>query len=50
VEATGASSANINVSKEIQATASGGSNIRYDGAASITNIDVTGGSSVKKKS
>jgi len=50
VEATGASSANINVSKEIQATASGGSSIRYDGGASITNIDVTGGSSVKKKS
>jgi len=50
VEATGASSASINVSKEIQATASGGSTIRYDGAASITNIDVTGGSSVKKKS
>jgi len=50
VEATGASSASINVSKEIQATASGGSSIRYDGAASITNIDVTGGSSVKRKS
>jgi hypothetical protein len=50
VEATGASSANINVSKEIQATASGGSNIHYSGSAAITNLDVSGGSSVKKKS
>jgi hypothetical protein len=50
VEVTGASSANINVSKDIQATASGGSNIHYTGSASITNLDVSGGSSVKKKS
>ncbi len=50
VEATGASSANINVSKELQATASGGSDIRYSGAANITNLDVSGGSTVKKKS
>lgn len=50
VEVTGASSANINVSKEIQATASGGSSIHYSGSASITNLDVSGGSSVKKKS
>lgn len=50
VEATGASSASINVSKEIQATASGASSIHYSGGASITNLDVSGGSSVKKKS
>ena len=50
VEATGASSANISVSKELQATASGGSDIRYSGTANITNLDVSGGSSVKKKS
>lgn len=50
IEATGASSANINVSKEIEATASGGSSIHYSGGANITNLDVSGGSSVKKKS
>ncbi len=50
IEATGASSANITVSKAIDATASGASSIHYGGGASITNIDVSGGSSVKKKS
>ncbi len=50
VEATGASSASINVSKEIQATASGASSIHYEGSASITNLDVSGASTVKKKS
>ncbi|MGN6214895.1 head GIN domain-containing protein [Parafilimonas sp.] len=50
IEATGASSASINVNKAIQATASGGSSIRYSGAANITNLDVSGGSTVKKKS
>ncbi|MFT4154029.1 head GIN domain-containing protein [Parafilimonas sp.] len=50
VEATGASSASINVNKELQATASGGSSIRYSGAANVTNLDVSGGSTVKKKS
>jgi hypothetical protein len=50
IEATGASSANITVSKAIDATASGASSIHYSGGASITNIDVSGGSSVKKKS
>jgi len=50
IEATGASSANINVSKEIDAAASGASSIHYAGGAAITNLDVSGGSSVKKKS
>jgi hypothetical protein len=50
VEATGASSASINVSKDIQATASGASSIHYTGGASISNLDVSGSSSVKKKS
>jgi hypothetical protein len=50
IEATGASSASINVSKQIEATASGASSIHYSGGASITNLDVSGGSSVKKKS
>jgi len=50
IEATGASSANINVSKEINVTASGASSVHYGGGAAITNLDVSGGSSVKKKS
>lgn len=50
IEATGASSASINVAKEIDASASGASSIHYAGGASITNLDVSGGSSVKKKS
>jgi hypothetical protein len=50
VEATGASSANVNVSKQIDATASGGSSIHYSGGATLSNVDVSGGSTVKKKS
>jgi hypothetical protein len=50
VEATGASSASINVSKNIQATASGGSNIRYSGGATLSNVDVSSDASIKKKS
>ena len=50
VEATGASSININVSKQIDATASGASSIHYWGDASVTRLDVSGGSSIKKKS
>ena len=49
IEATGASSASINVSKEIDATASGASSIHYSGGASLTNVDVSGSSTVKKK-
>jgi hypothetical protein len=50
VEATGASSANINVSKTIDATASGASSIHYSGGASLSNVDVSGSSTVKKRS
>ena len=50
IEATGASSASVSVSKEIEATASGASSINYSGGAVVTNLDVSGGSSVKKKS
>jgi len=50
IEATGASSANINVTKQIEATASGGSSIHYSGGATLSNVDVSGGSTVKKKS
>lgn len=50
IEATGASSANINVSKDIDATATGASSIHYSGGASLSRVDVSGGSTVKKKS
>ncbi len=50
IEATGASSASINVSKTIDATASGASSIHYSGNASLSNVDVSGSSTVKKRS
>jgi hypothetical protein len=50
IEATGASSASINVSKQIEATASGASSIHYWGDASMSKVEVSGGSSIKKKS
>ena len=49
IEATGASSANINVSKDIKATASGASSIHYSGDATLSNVDVSGSSTVKKR-
>ncbi len=50
VEATGASDVNISVSKTLDAHASGASSIDYKGEAVITSLDVSGASSVKKKS
>lgn len=50
IEATGASSASINVSKTINATASGASSIHYSGDATLSNVDVSGSSTVKKRS
>lgn len=50
IEATGASSANINVSKTIDATASGASSIHYRGDASLSKVDVSGSSTIKKRS
>jgi len=50
IEATGASSANINVSKTIDATASGASSIHYSGDATLSKVDVSGSSTVKKRS
>lgn len=50
VQATGASSANINVSKTIDATASGASSIHYEGDATLSNVDVSGSSTVKRRS
>jgi hypothetical protein len=49
-EATGASSVNLTVTKDLQATASGASSIHYAGGATISKIDVSGSSTVKKKS
>jgi hypothetical protein len=50
IEATGASSANLVVTKDLQATASGASSIHYGGSASISKIDLSGSSTIKKKS
>ncbi len=50
IEATGASSATINVTKTLDVTASGASSVHYGGGATLNNVDVSGGSSVKKKS
>lgn len=50
IDASGASSANLSVSKDLDATATGASSIHYSGGAAITNIDVSGSSTVKKKS
>ena len=50
VDASGASDVNISVGKELQAQASGASSIKYSGDAVVTKLDVSSGSSVKKKS
>ena len=50
VVATGASDVDITVSKTLDAHASGASSIDYKGAAVITNLEVSGAASVKKKS
>ena len=50
IEATGASSASINVSKTIDATASGASSIHYSGNATLSKVDISGSSTVKKRS
>lgn len=50
VEASGASSVNITVSKKLDAQASGASSVGYKGDAVITNLDVSGASNVKKRS
>jgi hypothetical protein len=48
-EASGASNININVSKSLDARASGASDIHYSGDATVNNIDVSGSSTIKKK-
>jgi hypothetical protein len=50
IEATGASSASINVSRTIDATASGASSIHYSGGATLSKVDVSGSSTIKKRS
>ncbi len=47
--ASGASSVSINVIKELDAEASGASSVRYSGNATITKVDVSGASTIKKK-
>ncbi len=47
--ASGASSVNIMVDKELDAEASGASSVRYSGNATITKVDVSGASTIKKK-
>lgn len=49
VSASGASGISVNVSKELQANASGVSNVSYKGGAVIRDLDVSGGSTIKKK-
>ncbi len=49
VHATGASSISVTVSKELEAEATGASSVGYKGDAVITNLNVSGASSVKKK-
>lgn len=49
-EASGASSIAVSVSDELDADANGASSIGYKGEAKITRLDVSGASSVKKKS
>lgn len=48
-EASGASSINIGVLKELNAEASGASSIKYDGIATIIQSNASGASSIKKK-
>lgn len=49
VGASGASNVKITVNKELRASASGGSNVSYKGAASVHDISTSGGASVKRK-
>lgn len=48
VDASGASKAQISVSDDLEADASGASNIRYKGRPKNSNIESSGGSSVKQ--
>ncbi|MFT3981823.1 MAG: head GIN domain-containing protein [Ferruginibacter sp.] len=49
LEASGASSMDLTVMKELRVDASGASSIHYKGTASITNIKTSGASSVKRE-
>ncbi len=50
IQASGGSDVELQVAKEITASASGGSDVRYKGGASVTNVQSSGASSVKKVS
>lgn len=49
VDASGASSVNIHVTKQLDAEASGASSIRYKGDANVKNSNSSGASSIRKK-
>jgi hypothetical protein len=49
VDASGGSIVSITVNKDLKVDASGGSIIRYKGTCTISDIDLSGGSSVKRK-
>jgi hypothetical protein len=50
LEASGASHITLNVSKELNANASGGSSIQYKGAAVARTLNSSAGASIRKKS
>lgn len=49
VEASGGSIVSVTVNKDLKADASGGSIINYKGTGTISSVDASGGSSIKKK-
>jgi len=49
LDASGASNIRVTIQKELNADASGGSNIYYKGEGMIRNISSSGGASVKRK-
>lgn len=49
IEASGGSIVNLTVNNDLKAEASGGSIINYKGSATISNVNTSGGSIIKKK-
>jgi hypothetical protein len=49
VDASGASSVNVHVTKQLDAEASGASSIRYKGDANVKNSNSSGASSIRKR-
>ncbi|OYW17168.1 MAG: hypothetical protein B7Z54_08720, partial [Sphingobacteriales bacterium 12-47-4] len=50
IEASGASSIQLTVNKEISARVSGASDIKYKGEGTVRNIKTSGASSISRKS